>query len=395
MNAATLPRTAEATTGEWSVETNRDDGCLGALRAEWNDLFGRCGTATPFQSHAWVEAWWRSYGIPGRLRVVLVRHSGRLVGAAALMRERRWFCTALTPVGGTLSDFTDVLVDDAVAEPAARLLAGALLARRDWDVLDFPETREGATVGRALLAGWSGRHWAVPASLCLELPATPAEDLVRDLPSHARKTVRRRLNQITRLGLDTRAVPAEETGRAVVDLLRLHAAQWEGRGGNREHLRPRFTRHLTHAVRGMVDAGQAAVLEYRVADRLVASNLVIIGPDLAGGYLYGAEPSLRNEVDIATLLVTTTTALAHARGCATMSMLRGAEGYKMRWRPREAANQRILLARGGSRRASIYAIGVLARLRAIRTAKARMPWLREVRDRARRLAARLTSRRPG
>src|SRR5207248_1869134 len=121
----------------------------------------------------------------------------------------------------------------------------------------------------------------------------------------------------------------------VADLLRLHALQWAGRGGNPEHFRPRFARHVTESVRGMVDAGQAAILEYRVGDRLVASNLVVIGGGLAGGYLYGAEPALRDDIDIATLLVTSTTELAHRRGCATMSMLRGGEGYKMRWRPPE------------------------------------------------------------
>jgi CelD/BcsL family acetyltransferase involved in cellulose biosynthesis len=379
---------------EWSAETVCDDSRLSTLRAEWNDLFQRCSTATPFQSHAWLESWWQSYGVAGQLRVVLVRTGGRLVAAAALMRQRRSFCTVLTPIGGALSDFTDVLIDDAVVEPAARVMAAALLQQRDWQLIDFPETRQGAMVGRVLLAAWPGRRWQAPASLCLELPATPTEDLVRELPSHTRKTVRRRINQIARLGIDVRAVTAEETDRAITDLLRLHALQWEGRGVNPEHLRPQFARHLADATRGMIAAGQAALLEYRVSDRLMASNLIVVGSDLAGGYLYGADAGLRDQVDVATLLLTTTLPLACERGCSTMSMLRGAEPYKMRWRPQEATNERVLLARAGSLRALVYATGVLARRRAVHAAKERMPWLRNVRDTARRLAARLKSRRP-
>jgi len=386
----------------WSAEVRCDDAGLMALRAEWNDLFLRCATATPFQSHAWLAAWWRNYGVPGQLRVVLVRRDGLLVGAAALMRERRPSCTVLTPVGGALSDFSDVLLDDTVAGPAAREMVAALLRRRDWQLLDFPETREGALAGGALLAAWPGRHWRVPASVCLELPATPTEELVRELPSHSRKTVRRRINQIARLGVDVRPVTVGETDRAVADLLRLHASQWEGRGVNPEHLRPRFARHLTQAVRDMVAAGEAALLEYRVEDRLVASNLVVVGSDLAGGYLYGADPGLRDQLDVATLLVTTTMPVAHERGCSTMSMLRGAEAYKTRWRPREQANRRLLFARTGSLRALVHTTGVRARHRALRMAKERMPWLRGVvgrhlgrtskaafvRDAARRLATR-------
>jgi CelD/BcsL family acetyltransferase involved in cellulose biosynthesis len=138
----------------------------------------------------------------------------------------------------------------------------------------------------------------------------------------------------------------------------------------------------------MVESGQAVLLEYRVADKLVAANLVVVGADLVGGYLYGADPELRDDVDIATLLVTTTMPVASERGLSTMSMLRGAESYKARWRPQESANQRVLLGRGISVRAAVYATGVRARRVAVDFAKARMPVLRRVRDQARRLVTR-------
>jgi len=77
-----------------------------------------------------------------------------------------------------------------------------------------------------------------------------------------------------------------------------------------------------------------------------------------------------------------------------MSMLRGAEAYKMRWRPREMVNQRLLLARSGSLRALVYTTGVRTRRRAVQAVKTRMPWLRDVRAAGRRLVTRLTPGRP-
>jgi CelD/BcsL family acetyltransferase involved in cellulose biosynthesis len=385
----TLTLTAVPT---WSVEVLHGDDALGAVREEWDDLVARCASATPFQSHAWLDSWWRHYGRRGRLHVVLVRRDGRLVAAAALQRRRRGPCTVLSPLGGALSDFTDVLVDDAVAVEAARGLVAVLVGQRGWHALDFPETRPGSVVGEALRAGWPGRSYAMPASLCLELPSTTTEQLLRDLPSHARKTVRRRVNQIERLGITTRAVPVDEVDRAVAGLLALHTVQWQGRGVNRAHLSPEFAGHLGRAVRAMVGTGQAALLEYRLGDRLIASNLVLVGPALAGGYLYGAEPELRDEIDISTLLVTSTMTEAYGRQCATMSMLRGAEPYKLRWRPTEVTNERVLLARPGSVSALGYTAVVRATAAAKGWAKHRAPWLRDVRDTGRRLAARL---RPG
>lgn len=371
----------------WSVEIRRDDGALAGIRAEWNDLFGRCATATPFQTHAWLTSWWRTYGRPGRLRLVLVRLDGRLVAAAALQRRRRWLCSVLTPVGGDLSDFGDVLIDEALAEPAARALADALAQVPGWQVLDLPETRPGSAAGTLLTEAWRGRHHLVPASLCLELPARNLDDLVADLPGHTRKTVRHRVNQIRRLGLDVRAVTADEADRAVGDLLALHARQWQGRRVNPEHVRPEFARHLGSAAREMIRDGQAELFEYRLDGELVASSLAVVGRDLVGGYLYGADPALRDRVDITTLLLSDTLPLAVRRGCATMSMLRGAEPYKLRWRPAESVNRRVLLVRAGSPRAQLYAAGVRTRRAAVLLAKRRLPGLLALRDRLRRRPA--------
>jgi CelD/BcsL family acetyltransferase involved in cellulose biosynthesis len=368
---------------QWTIEVRRGDDALAGLRPEWTDLFRRCRTATPFQAHAWLESWWRAYGRPGRLRVVLVRRGASLVGAAAFVLVRRGGCAVLVPVGGGFSDFTDVLVDDDCAAPAAAELARAVRELRGWQAIDFPETRPGGVAGGALLAAWAGRKHDLAASLCLELPAMEFEQAVKDLPAHARKTVKRRVNQIARLALDVREVEPADAPRAVADLLRLHRAQWQGRGGNPEHQRPAFAAHLTAAVPGMIADGQAALLEYRIDGELVAANLVIVGTDLAGGYLYGADPALRDRLDITTLLISTTMPVAVRGNRPTMSMLRGAEPYKQRWRPVEAVNRRVLMVRPGSARGLAYAAAVRTRGAAVRWAKDRAPWLHGVRDRLR------------
>jgi CelD/BcsL family acetyltransferase involved in cellulose biosynthesis len=340
-----------------------------------------------------LASWWRSYGVPGGLRLVLVRADGRLVAAAPMMLLRRCSVPVLTPIGGALSDFGDVLIDERAGADAGRRLTRALLDDPGWQAIDVPETRPDSAISRLLAPDWPGRHADLPASLCLELAATPTEQLVRELPGHARKTVRRRLNQIDRLGVRISEVPPEDAGRAVADLLALHARQWQGRGGNPEHQRARFADHLTGAVGPMIAAGQAALLEYRVGDLIMACSLVIIGPDLAGGYLYGADPDLRDRVDVLTLLVTSTIELAHRRGCSTMSMLRGAEPYKLRWRPRELTSRRLLLARPGSIRGIGYVVAVRVERAALRSARDRLPWLRAARDRVRATASLIGRRR--
>jgi CelD/BcsL family acetyltransferase involved in cellulose biosynthesis len=229
-------RTPTVAIEEWVVEVRRADDGLAGLGADWDGLLSRCAAATPFQAYAWLESWWRTYGEPGTLRLILVWRGGRLVAAAPFMLRRRAGCTVLTPLGGAHSDFADVLVDDAMAAQASLVLAVALVREPGWQAIDVPDARPGSVAGAALWHAWPGARWTIPASLCLELPAMPIEDLVRDLPTHSRKTVRRRLNQIGRAAPDIREVTAADTDRAVTDLLRLHAAQWQGRGLNSHHV---------------------------------------------------------------------------------------------------------------------------------------------------------------
>jgi CelD/BcsL family acetyltransferase involved in cellulose biosynthesis len=84
------------------------------------------------------------------------------------------------------------------------------------------------------------------------------------------------------------------------------------------------------------------------------------------------------------MLLADTLPLAERHGCSTMSMLRGAEEHKRRWRPNESTNRRIVFTRPGSLRGRAYATGVRAFRAAVEVAKDRAPWLRTVRDRIRR-----------
>lgn len=318
-----------------------------ALGPAWRRLYERCPAATPFQSHAWLHSWWRSYGRPGRLRVLLVRSGGELVAAAPLMRAYRPL-PALVPLGGAISDYTDVLID--AGEPRAAVALTAALARAARTALvDLGEVRPGAAAERVHEL-WRGPRRAVAGSLCLELPALPLAELTARLSSaKAAQRVRAKLRRLDSLGVERRTVPPEEAEAAVRRLLELHRLQWQGRGVTTEHLRPRFLRHLTGAAGPMVRAGDAVLTEFRIGAEVLAVDLTLLAPGLAGGYLYGADPGLRDrKADVAVMLLEACAEQAvrvAGDGPGRLSLLRGDEPYKRHWRPEPALNRRLLLAR--------------------------------------------------
>ena len=371
----------------WTTEVHRDTAAFEALAEEWDDLLDRCSPATPFQSHGWLCSWWHSYGRSGRLRLVTVRRGGRLVAAAPLMVRHR-LLPLLVPVGAGLTDFLDVLVDDEHADQAAAFLARTLGRElglsRPWAALDLRELRPDSAA-QHLVAHWPGAVRSLPDSICQHLPGVPVEDLLSRLPGRTAQRTKVKLRKLAAAGVETRLVPPEEVPDAIGELLVLHELQWRGRGATPEHLRDRFAEHLRRAAGRMSASDRAAVRQYRLDGRLIASDLLLQGPDLAAIYFYGVHPEARDRVDIAGMLFRESLAHAADTGRRELSLLRGDEPYKQRWRPDQARNQRLLL--GGGPAVAVRAGCARLRRSALRSLRAKAPWLATVRARLRSLRA--------
>jgi hypothetical protein len=96
----------------------------------------------------------------------------------------------------------------------------------------------------------------------------------------------------------------------------------------------------------MVRSGNAVVTEFRLDGEVVAVDLTLLSPGLAGGYLYGAHPRLRErKADVAVMLLDACAEHLRDAGRGTLSLLRGDEPYKRHWRPDPVVNRRLLLAR--------------------------------------------------
>ncbi|RAG85189.1 glycosyl transferase family 1 [Streptacidiphilus pinicola] len=363
----------------------RDERALDALAGEWDDLQERSPGATPFQSHAWLASWWHSYGRPGRLRLVTVRRDGRLIALAPLYRDG----AVLRPLGAEITDFHDVLLDREFADEAARRLAAALAAelRGPFARLDLPEVRADAAV-HVLHTHWPRTARRLPASLVQHLPGVPMEELLIRLPGRTAQRTRVKLRKLAAAGIDVRLVPPWEAPEAVDRMLALHALQWRDRGATPEHMRGRFASHLRAAATGMAATDRAQLREYRLDGRLIACDLMLQSTGMVALYVYGVHPEARERLDIAGMLFGESLAHAVSTGRHELSLLRGNEPYKQRWRPDPAHNERLLF--GSAPAVVLTACAARAEERAKEFARRRMPWLKEVRGRARVLKAKLT-----
>ncbi|MEV8226961.1 GNAT family N-acetyltransferase [Streptomyces sp. NPDC079167] len=330
--------------GRLTVTLCRDLPDFADLAAEWDALHRRCPTATPFQSHAWLHSWWLSYGVPGRLRVLLARRGGRLIGAAPLMLAHRPM-PLLVPMGGAISDFFDILVDGEDTRAAVTALERGLHRAAAHTVVDLREVRPDASA-HLLFEAWGGARSSRADSTCMELPAEPVDALIGRMTGSRAQRARAKLRRIDALGIECRTAPVHRVAGAVGTLLRLHELQWLGRGVNPEHLRPRFCAHLVRSTRRMVRDGEASVREFLLDGEVVAADLSFRTARLTGGYLYGADPRLREtKVDVSAMLLREIAREAGGADRGVLSLLRGSEQYKNHWCPVPVVNRRLMLAR--------------------------------------------------
>ena len=249
------------------------------------------------------------------------------------------------------------------------LVAALVDALRDLaDVVDLPEVAPEANV-RRLVERWPHPVLARPSSTTAHLPARPVEEIVAGFSSRTRGHRRRELRSVAAAGVHHRELRPDEVGGGVARLLTLHRQAWEHRTITLEHTRPRFADFLTRATRAMVRAGDAAVVEHRVGDDVVAVELVLLGRDTAGGYLYGHRPELRTTLNVTAMLLVGRSVAGRRSGARGVQHdARAARPTRTTGTRRRVRHERLVLPLRRSRRAA----GYLAAVRVLSVARERL-----------------------
>lgn len=238
------PASATAPAPDIAVEVVTSAAAFAALAPDWNRLHAEAAAASVFNSWMWLYEWWRTYGAGRRLRLLVARQDGILLGLLPFYLERARILglplrlLRLVGIGGDThpDDLGPVLARGAEPQAAAALaravlrLPGAdLWLFNDVDrVSGFPAALETAAraLARPLLAGSATRI------ALAELPGTWSmflQSLGRDARWRLRRS-RRRLAEQHRARFFVWDDPSR-LDAAVDRLAELHRARWAAAGG--------------------------------------------------------------------------------------------------------------------------------------------------------------------
>ena len=118
------------------IEQITTDAEIDRLAPQWKALWRRIPDATPFQSPEWLLSWWRCFGT-ARPVILVARKASELIGVLPLYFLDEGVSSKLLPIGISLSDYLDALVDRSIRGTVDAMLA-AIAEIPGWDECHLP-----------------------------------------------------------------------------------------------------------------------------------------------------------------------------------------------------------------------------------------------------------------
>jgi CelD/BcsL family acetyltransferase involved in cellulose biosynthesis len=328
-------------TDRW-IERIEDTASFGALEPDWWALYGRCPSATPFQSPAWLMPWWRAFA-PGSLAVIAVHEDGVLTGLAPYYREHDDHGCRLLPIGISLSDYCDILVCPQHGDAVARI-AEAYSEQADWREWEFCELACDAAA-RALPSLWNAREAWRPAHPCPVIDLSRARGLDDVVPSTQRRKLRMARHRLERRGGWRLVSTGDRSAGWWLDaLVTLHGARWRSRGEEGVLSDPRVEAFLALALPPLAARGLLRCYGIEIEGRLAGVYVGFQDRGRAYAWLGGLDPQFA-DLSPGTLLIGHALEQAIAEGVHCFDFLRGAEAYKYRWGAQDRWTETRTLAR--------------------------------------------------
>lgn len=277
--------------------------------------------ATPFQSPAWINAWWEHLGggkgfvaeVPGRALLPLFLWDDQGVKKLVL-------------VGAGHSDYCDMIGDPSAVPDLLQTIAEAPIA---WDELVLPDLRPDSPLLASLPPDWSASDEG--HEVCPVMALTPGKTLPELLSkSQRRKLVHDRHRSDNLGGVTTALATPQDVPEALDALFALHAARWEREGEGGVLADPRVQAFHRAAAPALAEAGLLRMAIVRHHERIVAVLLGFRDAVRFHSYINGVDFSVPGQ-SFGTLAFACLIETAIAEGAREFHFLRGEEDYKYKW----------------------------------------------------------------
>jgi CelD/BcsL family acetyltransferase involved in cellulose biosynthesis len=299
------------------------------LVPQWRELWQRTPNATPFQSPEWLLSWWACFGNSAPL-LIAAFDNDQLIGLLPLYILTEPGCRKLLPIGISLSDYLDALVDPNYPGLAGKLLE-TLVAVPGWDICHLPDLPPGAALlGAVCPSEFSENRSANITCPVLALPGSK-EELGEIIPAKTRHYLRQAQRRAASVGAISVTRATTDTVEALMDeLFRLHQSRWRRRAGPGVCADPAVRRFHSEAAKRLSGASMLRLYLLQIAGSPVAAYYGFAARGVAYAYLSGFDPD-HSRLRPGAQIMGHAIEAAIGEGAREFHFLRGGEGYKYTW----------------------------------------------------------------
>jgi CelD/BcsL family acetyltransferase involved in cellulose biosynthesis len=202
---------------------------IATIRQPWSELWDRCALAPPFLSQEWMLPWWRHLYGGGEIWVLTAWEDNCLRGVAPLfihgIGKRK-----VSLAGSGVTDYLDVLVDDAFRREATQALCDYVCRWRSrWSECTFVDIPAGSSLLEVSFGNCAVERRSGPVCPYVKLPAEFAT-FEKQLSARFRHHLRNSWNRALDAGVGFETNADGNGGEYLEALFRLHAARWQPRG---------------------------------------------------------------------------------------------------------------------------------------------------------------------
>jgi CelD/BcsL family acetyltransferase involved in cellulose biosynthesis len=249
----------------------------------------------------------------------------------------------LLPIGISLSDYIDALIDPDYPKLAHTLLT-AILNQQGWDECYVPDLPPSAALLSAAppisLQADRGDGETCPVLL---LP-NAVEGLREVVPRKTLRDLRQARHRAAAFATTVQQADAATAPSFMRELFRLQELRWQQRAGRGVCADP-VARSFHLAASGqMLSAGMARVYLLRIGGSIAAAYYGFVAKGIAYAYLSGFDPDYA-ELSPGTQIVAHAIEEAVREGAREFHFLRGGEAYKYAWGAIDRPNTALTLRR--------------------------------------------------
>jgi CelD/BcsL family acetyltransferase involved in cellulose biosynthesis len=322
------------------------------VSSAWHDLLSRSASNQPTKSPLWLLAWWKVFGAleARKLRLVLFRSEGRLVGVAPLLLRLVWHVPALPfrriellgsgerEADEICSEHLGPIAERGQETAVAEALVAAIAEGRlgGWDEVVLSAMDDDAMLEALERAFGAARfvHQKTITAGCpyISLPPT-FDDYLASLRSEQRYVVKRSLRDFEHWadghGEHHRATTRAELDQGKRVLEALHAERWRAAGKPGVFASPRFRAFHDDVMERLLDQGALDLSWLSVRGRPIAASYNVVWDGRIHFYQSGRTLDVPKKVRPGIVLHAYAIRRAIESGLSEYDFLAGTSQYKL------------------------------------------------------------------